>query len=115
MCLTNRAPVEVTAEQLASGEVCYKLNGERENLDAVWYQTLGEDVTPVLDNTHKIVLYDEILGYHNPTKDEEDGINEIPNSKLNVQNGDAIFNLAGQRIIRLQKGINIVGGKKVLF
>ena len=112
---TCEAPVEVTAEQLASGEVCYKLNGERENLDAVWYQTLGEDVTPVLDNTHKIVLYDEILGYHNPTKDEEDGINEIPNSKLNVQNGDAIFNLAGQRIIRLQKGINIVGGKKVLF
>ena len=105
----------VSAEQLASGEVRYKLNGERENLDAVWYQTLGEDVTPVLDNTHKIVLYDEILGYHNPTKDEEDGINEIPNSKLNVQNDDAIFNLAGQRIIRLQKGINIVGGKKVLF
>ena len=100
---------------MASGEVCYKLNGERENLDAVWYQTLGEDVTPVLDNTHKIVLFDEILGYHNPTKDEEDGIDEIQNPSFGIQNGDAIYNLAGQRISRLQKGINIIGGKKILY
>ena len=112
---TCEAPVEVTPAQLASGEVCYKLNGEKQGQDAVWYQTLGEDATPVLDNTHKIVLYDEVLGYHNPTKDEEDG---IANEELRVKNeetANVIYNLAGQRISRLQKGINIVGGKKVLF
>ena len=35
-------------------------------------------------------------------------INETP------ANG-AIYNLSGQRINKLQKGINIVGGKKILF
>lgn len=39
----------------------------------------------------------------------------IQNSKFRIQNtDDAIYNLAGQRISRKQKGINIVGGKKEL-
>ena len=43
-------PVEVTAEQLASGEVCYKLNGDQTEIG--WHQTLGTDTQPVLDDTH---------------------------------------------------------------
>ena len=107
------APHAVTVEQLASGEVCYKLNGENQGEDAVWFQTLGEDATPVLDKTHRLVLYDEVLGYRNMNKDEEDGIISLTPA-LSKGEG-AIYNLAGQRISRLQKGINIVGGKKVLF
>jgi len=110
---TCEAPNLVTVEQLASGEVCYKLNGENQGEDAVWYQTLGEDATPVLDKTHKLVLYDEVLGYRNLNKDEEDGINSLTPA-LSKGEG-AIYNLAGQRVSRLQKGINIVGGKKVIF
>ena len=36
---------------------------------------------------------------------------------LNNQNtlNTPIYNLAGQRLQKMQKGINIVGGKKVLF
>ena len=30
-------------------------------------------------------------------------------------NGQSIYNLAGQRVSKMQKGINIVNGKKVLF
>lgn len=45
-----------TAEQLASGEVCYKLNGEQEEIN--WFQTLGEDAYPVLFSTHKRVWLD---------------------------------------------------------
>lgn len=44
----------VTAEQLKSGEVCYKLNNGLD-VNPSWYQTLGEDETPVLDPTHKLV------------------------------------------------------------
>lgn len=44
--------------------------------------------------------------------DMEDGITDIEKSKLGT--GNAIFNLAGQRIVHLQKGINIVGGKKII-
>ena len=41
-------PNEVTAEQLKSGEVAY-------NLGAAFYQTIGTDNEPTLDNTHGIV------------------------------------------------------------
>ena len=43
--------------------------------------------------------------------EEETGI-----ANVNVkENQTPVYNLAGQRINKLQKGINIVGGKKVLF
>ena len=102
-----------TDAQLASGEICYKLNGDRQDVNSVWFQTIGEDANPVLDKTHKMVIYDEVLGYHNPTKDEEDAIdNLIPT----LSTGDgAIYNLAGQRVSKPQKGIFILNGKKVLF
>ena len=44
--------------------------------------------------------------------DIEDGIKAIENGQRTMENG--IYNLSGQRIERLQKGINIVGKKKVL-
>ena len=102
----------VNADQLASGEVCFKLNGDKQGEDVVWFQTLGEDAYPVLDNTHKVVLYDETNGYHNEGVEDPDGISLTPT--LSEGEG-AIYNLAGQRISKLQKGINIVGGKKVLY
>lgn len=40
------------------------------------------------------------------------GISEIENSTLNTE--DAIYNVAGHRIQRMQKGINIINGKKIL-
>ena len=56
----------LTKEQVKSGEACVLLNAGRTGDDAVWYQTLDEDNHPVLDNTHKMVAYDDINGYHNP-------------------------------------------------
>ena len=47
------APVAVTAEQLASGEVCYALNGDQSTI--AFYQTLPDDDVPTLDNTHEQV------------------------------------------------------------
>ena len=43
--------------------------------------------------------------------DQADGIRTLSNSPLKDEN---IFNLAGQRIQKMQKGINIVGGKKIV-
>lgn len=45
-------------------------------------------------------------------EDDEDGINDL-NANVNLNEG-AIYNLAGQRLSKMQKGINIVNGKKVL-
>ena len=40
---------QVTDAQLASGEVCYGLNGDQS--DIAWYQAIGTDVYPTLDAT----------------------------------------------------------------
>ena len=115
-------PQEVTKvddKTLASGEICYKLNGDQTVID--WYQTIGEDKYPVLDNTRKLVIYDTVLGYHNPTQDEEDGISE-PTPTLFDGEG-AVYDLSGRKMFNgqcsmfngLKKGIYIINGKKVLF
>ena len=44
-------------------------------------------------------------------KDYEDGINAVA---VEVGENGAIYNVAGQRLSKMQKGINIVGGKKIL-
>ena len=46
-------------------------------------------------------------------EDSATGIESIQNSKFKIQNDEAIYNLAGQRIGKMQKGINIVNGRKV--
>lgn len=46
--------------------------------------------------------------------DDADGINEIESGNLKVEKEETIFNLAGQRLQKPQKGINIIGGKKML-
>ena len=93
----------MTLEQFQNGEVCYKLNGDQSDIH--WYQTIGEDALPVLDESHGIVIKDEGGIYT--------GIEEVQSSRP-VQKDNAIYNLAGQRLNKMQKGINIVNGKKVL-
>ena len=41
------------------------------------------------------------------------GIEEIIHNAQFIMHNDAIYNLPGQRISAPQKGINIIGGKKV--
>ena len=46
---------ETNPEELASGRICYLLNGDQSEIG--WYQTLGEDDYPIPDNNHLPVLY----------------------------------------------------------
>ena len=46
--------------------------------------------------------------------DDATGINAIDNGELTIDNA-AIYNLAGQRLNKMQKGINIINGRKVLY
>lgn len=46
---------------------------------------------------------------------DPDGIEEIQSSKSKIQNEDAVYNLAGQRLSKPQRGINIVNGKKTVI
>ena len=109
------AGTSATAEQMASGEICYKLNGDQQEI--VWFQTLPNpqdetvvaDPYPVLFGDH-LVVWPSINGGY--TNNEADEINEIQVAEQPAQFG--IYNLAGQRLEKMQKGINIVNGKKVL-
>ena len=97
---------EVTNAQLASGEICFKLNGDQSEI--VWHQTLATDDYPVLEANHLQVWFTN--GVY--TNIDPDGIRDIPAAEQPTYDG--IYNLAGQRLEKLQKGINIVNGKKIL-
>ena len=94
------APHAVTPEQLASGEICYALNGDQTKIN--WYQTLGADAHPVLNKEHNIVLYDSSTGIY--SNQDEDGISTIKANRTT----DGIYNLFGQQTPILQKGVNII-------
>ena len=58
----------------------------------------------------------EVKGFEMNLGDEDaTGIIEIQNSKFKNQDDDVIYNVAGQRLERTQRGINIVSGKKVII
>ncbi|MCR4591661.1 MAG: hypothetical protein K5672_00710 [Bacteroidaceae bacterium] len=48
-----------------------------------------------------------------PFADDETAIENV-NGNVNGNKG-AIYNIAGQRLSKMQKGLNIVGGKKVMY
>ena len=50
----NAGSQQISEEQLASGEICYALNGNQENTS--WTQNLGEDLAPV-NNTTRSTVY----------------------------------------------------------
>ena len=76
---------QVTVEELASGEVTYKLNGEQSD-DPVWFQTLGTDATPHLFKGLTVYF---VNGEYT---------NEPPTTKGDA-NGDTEVNLADYQTI----------------
>ena len=70
---TSGGGTSKTAEQFASGEVAYLLNGSKTSESSVWHQTLGEngDNYPVLDTKHGLV-YKACLNYKNRPAEDTD-------------------------------------------
>lgn len=96
---------KATAEQMASGEITYLLNGYQSEIN--WYQTIGKDALPVLDPTHAVVLQKEDGTYWN----EETGIQDMP---MADNRSKGIYTLTGVRVSKVQQdGIYIINGKKV--
>jgi len=79
----------------------------------------GKGLNKLADNAVETVVVTGIVNTNNNayqlklTKQAADasGINNIT---IDSQNDGLIFNLAGQRVEKIQKGVNIVGGKKLL-
>jgi len=83
--------VAVSAEQLKSGAVCYGLNLGQEQ--PAWFQTLGEDELPVLDNTHKQVYRAADGTYTNEFVETHEGTEEDP---FVVKSAFDLVNLSSQ-------------------
>ena len=106
-----------TQEEFENGNVCWLLNDESEDTPT-WFQTLGEDEHPVLDNTHGIVTYKDNAYSNLGGSSIEDTFTD-PNKLVDV------YDIRG-RLVRksvpaqtslqgLPYGIYIVDGMKVVF
>ncbi len=80
------AGTQVTAEQLASGDITYKLNGSSSE-NPVWFQTLDVDATPRLFDGDVVYLYG---GQY---------VNEKPNPQLNAFAYNVEANVEGENIV----------------
>lgn len=113
----------VNAEQLASGEVCYKLSNY---LTDVWFQNLPSPDSSVVADPHPVLFDDHLRvwcydGVY--SNDSPDGINEGPSPFPSLYGGE-VYDLQGRKInfqlspvnsqLNLRKGIYIVNGKKIL-
>ncbi len=109
----------LTAEEFASGAVAHSLNHGNET-NPVWFQTLGTDATPVLNDSHMIVILNEDGTYSNKEGDAIDKVEISQKFPANVN----VYDMQG-RLVRanvkgkdslngLPKGLYIVGGAKVL-
>ncbi|MBO4551337.1 MAG: hypothetical protein J5733_11455, partial [Bacteroidaceae bacterium] len=81
---------------------------------APWYHdaTAGNGY-PILQWQYKRGDYRDICGF-DPDNDPT-SIKSIENGQWSMDNGRAvIYNLSGQRMQKMQRGINIVGGKKII-
>ena len=92
---------EVTPEQLLSGEVCYKLNGDQEAIS--WYQTLGEDEWPVLFDTHKRVWLDGTT-YTNTEPGGKGDLNG--DGKIDIADAVSILNLMAESTFSEEADLN---------
>ena len=110
----NQEPkcISTTATQMGSGEICFALNEAQDGI--VWFQNITEDLYPVLDDTHKVVIKTEEGIYKN-----EDGTAVAQPMAAPYGGGGgqptAIYDLSGRRVEQPAKGLYIVGGRKVVF
>lgn len=100
--LLNGEPVD---DGLSHRELCDIAGG----WGAPWYKdpTAGNGY-PILQWQYNRGDYREICGFS-----KETGIETMDGGRWPVDD-EAIYNLAGQRLQKMQRGINIVGGKKVV-
>ncbi|MCR4921936.1 MAG: right-handed parallel beta-helix repeat-containing protein [Bacteroidaceae bacterium] len=110
----NDGATQVTGEQVASGEVCYLLNGDQSVIQ--WTQKLGEESTPLPFPTSSVVTRNDDGTYGNGTGVEM--VQEFKSARV-----QGIYDLSGRRLDngqcsmvngQLPKGIYIINGKKVV-
>ena len=83
----------VTTDILGTGELTYKLNGNQSEI--AWYQTIGEDVFPTLDKTHKQVFFSGETACNGELLTDGDFSNEGENSIADHEYTDGVCDICG--------------------
>ena len=95
VCITNQ-----------NGQTLYEKNINARNIVA-----LNIDISKYPEGQYKISIDNSNETFNGVFDTTATGIEAIEHSPLNIDH--SIYNLQGQRIKTLQKGLNIVGGKKI--
>ena len=102
-----RTGVSKTSQnELKSGELCFKLNSNQENI--VWKQTIGEDDYPYPFGSHKIVYATGVdcSGKNMGNAQYSNNYNRLPNHK--IENGECKICGIKNNSIDVSKGQNYV-------
>lgn len=107
----------ITADQAASGELCYKLNASGKH--EVWRQDLQSDAYPMLRRDRLLVAYDKSKGgYYNLPDDNPDGLPVLPDGNGYMADvydlNGRVVRKAATSLVGLKKGIYLVNGRKVV-
>ena len=94
---------------VTGGEGIYALAKKN---DVVGFYPVASTVTIPAGKAYLVYTGAGVKGFTFNFDDDATGIKDLNDLK---DSKDIIFNLAGQRIQKMQKGINIVNGKKVLY
>jgi hypothetical protein len=78
--------------------------------NGVGFYPVGSDVTVPAGKGY-LVIPNTVKAFYGF---EEDNATSIDNLNVNANLNGAIYNIAGQRISKMQKGVNVVNGKKIL-
>lgn len=109
---TNKLSGQATAQSVAAGDAYTLQTASNEDLTVGFYPKAAGTIA----GFRAYLLASELPAGVKGLKfrfDDADGISTVQGSELMV-NDPEIYNIAGQRISKLQKGVNIVNGKKVL-
>ena len=99
VCITNQK----------TGETLYE-----KNINAGSIVALNIDISKYAEGQYKISIDNSNETFNGVFDTSATEINKIMHNSQFIMHNDAIFNLQGQRINGLQKGLNIVDGKKIL-
>ena len=104
----NNKGTKVTASQLASGEMAYRLNGNKQGQGVAWYQNVGTDAYPTIVPNEQYIVYMQEDGTFSNVPTAIEGIT------ADNRENTAIYDLTGRRVEKARQGLYIINGKKVL-
>ena len=109
---TNKLSGQAAAQNVAAGDAYTLQTASNEDLTVGFYPKAAGTIA----GFRAYLLASELPADVKELKfrfDDADAISTVQGSEFKVQDSE-IYNLAGQRMSKLQKGVNIVNGKKVL-